>query len=208
MSRDSSHREHIHRVMLNAVFYVGISKLMAKRECSKSAAVLYALNEGLFRLDVIKKEDYEFLAERYGRKLKEVIEEAQKKREPSHVPVLTIEQTKEQLRLTSKNGQFKGMIDQWKAHPQTDWRNNAVADGEKWKDRLQSARDLLELSRKTTNIGCEETEKKIVMVDETTCVGDALPAVQTDFAWKMSAESLVSDALDMNALLLTQNLHM
>jgi hypothetical protein len=81
--------------MLNATFYVGIAKLQAKHECSKSAAVLLALNQGLYSLEAISKEDYELFAKRYGRKLKDVIAEAQMKREPSHVPVLTVEQNKE-----------------------------------------------------------------------------------------------------------------
>jgi hypothetical protein len=64
---------------------------MAKLECSKSAAVLYALNEGLFQLEMIQQEDYELLAKRYGRKLKDVIAEGQGKREPIHLPVVEIE---------------------------------------------------------------------------------------------------------------------
>jgi hypothetical protein len=95
---EGSHREHIHSVMLNAVFYVGISKLMAKLECSKSAAVLYALNEGLLKEGVISQEDYDLLHQRYGRKLKDVIAETQTKREPSHVPVTTIEKMKAKQR--------------------------------------------------------------------------------------------------------------
>jgi hypothetical protein len=84
--------------MLNAVFYVGITKLSARLECSKSAAILYALNEGLFREGVISQEDHDLLAGRYGRKLKDVIAQAQAKREPSHVPVLTIERKKTKQR--------------------------------------------------------------------------------------------------------------
>lgn len=189
MRDNPSHREHIHKVMLNAVFYVGISKLMAKLECSKSAAVLYALNEGLFRLEMIKKDDYELLRMRYGRKLQEVIEEAKKKREPSHVPVLTIERSKELLILESKDRQLKGMIDQWELHPQTSWRNKATADAEKWRDRLNSAKNLLELSRRTGSVGFKETEKKIVKVEEPTCVADVLPAIQMEIVLKMSKEN-------------------
>lgn len=149
MSSNPTHRENIHNVMLNAVLYVGISKLQAKLECGKSAAILYALNEGLFKEGVTTKEDYELLAKRYGRKLIDVIAEARGKREPSHVPVLAIEQRKEQQFLGSKDKQFKGQIEQWNTHCDLNWRIKAVSDAEKWKDKLQSARDLVELGKKT-----------------------------------------------------------
>jgi hypothetical protein len=129
--------------MLNAVFYVGISKLMAKLECSKSAAILYALNEGLFREDVISQEDHDLLAGRYGRKLKDVIAQAQAKKEPSHVPVLSIEQKKEKDLLEQKDRQFKGMLEQWDSHPNLEWRQKAFVGAEKFKDRLDSAKLLL-----------------------------------------------------------------
>lgn len=148
MSKDSAYREHIHKVFLNFVYYVGVSKLMAKLECSKSAAILYALNEGLFREDAISKEDHDLFAKRYGRPLKEVIAEAKERREPSHVSVLTIEQRKEKRILESKDRQFMGMIDQWNDHKDLTYRVKAVADAEKYKGKLQSARDLLDLAEK------------------------------------------------------------
>jgi len=140
---EASHREHIHNVMLNATFYVGISKLMAKLECSKSAAVLYALNEGLFKEGVISQADHDLLTKRYGRTLKEVIAETQIMKEPSHVPVLTIEQRKEEEFLERKDKQFKGMLEQWKIHTDLNWRIKAVSDAQKFRDKLQSARDLI-----------------------------------------------------------------
>jgi len=116
---------------------------MAKLECSKSAAVLYALNEGLYRLEVISQEDYELLRRRYGRKLKDVIAETQIKRESTHIPVLTIEQMKEKQLLAQKDKQFKMMLDQWDLHPSEEWRLKAFAEAEKWKEKLESARVLL-----------------------------------------------------------------
>ena len=140
---DGSHREHIHPTMLNATLYVGISKLMAKLECSKSAAVLYALNEGLFRESAISQEDHDLLAKRYARKLKEVIAATQAKKEPSHVPVLSIEQGKDKANLEQKDRQFRGMLEQWDQHPDVEWRQKAFAGAEKFKDRLDSAKLLI-----------------------------------------------------------------
>jgi hypothetical protein len=143
MNENPKSREHIHSIFLNAVHYVGVAKLMAKLESSKSAAVLYALNEGLHSLEVISKEDYDLLAKRYGRKLKDVIAQGQISREPSHVPILTIEQTKEKQLLEQKDKQFKGILNQWQLHPSLEWRQKVFTDAEKWKDKLESARLLL-----------------------------------------------------------------
>lgn len=145
---DSKSREHIHPTMLNATFYVGIAKLQAKHECSKSAAVLLALNEGLYRLEVISKEDYDLLARRYGRKLKDVITQAQTSREPSHVPILTIEQTKEKQLMEQKDKQFKGILEEWDLHPSPEWRSKVFNEAEKWKDKLESARLVLARTNK------------------------------------------------------------
>lgn len=140
---DSKSREHIHPTMLNATFYVGIAKLQAKHECSKSAAVLLALNEGLYRLEVISKEDYDLLARRYSRKLKDVIAQAQTSREPSHVPILKIEQTKEKQLMEQKDKQFKGILEEWDLHPSPEWRSKVFNEAEKWKDKLESAKLVL-----------------------------------------------------------------
>ncbi len=145
MSSSPSQREHIHNVFMNATFYVGVSKLMAKLECSKSAAVLYALNEGLFKEGVISKEDHDLLAKRYSRTLKQVLEQSQGKRENTHVPVLTLEQLKEKQLLELKDQQFRGVLQQWEAHPDLDWRRNKISDAKKYQEKLQSAKDVVAL---------------------------------------------------------------
>jgi hypothetical protein len=132
---------------------VGISKLMAKLECSKSAAVLYALNEGLYKEGAISQEDHDLLAKRYSRKLKDVIAEKQTKKEPSHIPVLTIEQRKEAEKLKQKDQQFKGILKQWVLHSSSaEWKVKIFNEAEKWSDKLQSARDILALKDKESAI--------------------------------------------------------
>lgn len=136
MSDNPRSREHIHQVMLNATFYVAISKIMAKLECSKSAAVLYLLNEGGFKEGVISKDDHALLAARYSRKLKDVIAAG---REDTHKPVLTLEQQKRE----QKEKQFKGMLEQWELHPDLNWRIKVVAEAEKYPE-LECAKLLVE----------------------------------------------------------------
>ena len=73
---------------------------------------------------------------------------------------------------------------------------------------MQSARNLLELSEKTRSASCEETLKKIVPGEETTCVADAPFAALMELASKMSTESEAFDAAAVDMLYWTQNLHM
>jgi hypothetical protein len=131
--------------MLNAIFYVGISKLMAKLECSKSAAVLYALNEGLYKEGVISQEDHDSLAKRYGRKLKDVIAAG---KEDSHKPVLTLERLKSHQYLDKMDKIFRGKLEQWEDHPKPEWRGKTFRLAEEFADTLESARDILALKDK------------------------------------------------------------
>jgi hypothetical protein len=150
LSANPRSRAHIHKVMLNATFYVGISKLMAKLECSKSAAILYALNEGLYKEGVISQEDYDLLAKRYSHKLKDVIAAG---REDSHKPVLTLEKIKAQRTLEQKDRQFKGVLEQWDwAHANPNWKQKTIAEAKKYADKLQSARAILALKEQESAI--------------------------------------------------------
>jgi len=115
---------------------------MAKLECSKSAAVLYAINEGLFKEGIISQEDYELLAKRYGRKLKDVIAEG---KEDSHKPVLTLEKLKAQKTFEKMDRILRGKLDQWREHPDLNWRKKAFQLAEEYAEQLESARDLLAL---------------------------------------------------------------
>jgi hypothetical protein len=156
LSANSNSREHIHSVMLNATFYVGIAKLMARLECSKSAGILYAINEGLFKEGLISEEDYILLKRRYGRKLKEVLAQG---REDSHKPVLTLEQMKDQQRRHHpKNKILKGMLDQWDIHTELDWRIKAIKFAENNRD-LEYA-ELLIAKGKNCDIISQKLEPK------------------------------------------------
>jgi hypothetical protein len=157
-------REHIHPVMLNATFYVGITKLQARLECSKSAAILYALNEGLYKEGVISIEDYELLTQRYGRKLKEVIAAG---KENSHISKLELEkqkreqcqtgalqaQTQEQLNNIDRN--LKLLLEEWPKRPDLSWRIKAVNYAKKHSD-LNYAKLLIEKEKECDIISHKE----------------------------------------------------
>jgi hypothetical protein len=98
VSENPRARGHVHPVCLGHVHYIGVARLMGSLEISKPAAVLLAINEGLYRLNAISEADYKLLDARYRRPLRDVIAERQGKKEPSHVPVLTIENMKAKQR--------------------------------------------------------------------------------------------------------------
>ena len=61
---------------------------------------------------------------------------------------MTLEKQKEQQLLEQKDRQFKGMLNQWQAHPGKDWRRRAVVDARKYVDKLPSAKALLDQAEK------------------------------------------------------------
>jgi hypothetical protein len=145
-------RDHIHSVMLNIAFYVGISKLQARLECSKSAAILYALNEGLYKEGAISIEDYELLTQRYGRKLKDVIAAG---KENSHISKLELEkqkreqcqkgafQNKTQEQLNDINHTLELLFKNWPDRTDLSWRSKAVNYAKKYPN-LNYAKLLIE----------------------------------------------------------------
>jgi hypothetical protein len=157
-------REHIHPVMLNATFYVGITKLCARLECSKSAAILYALNDGLFLNGTIDEGDHDLLALRYGRKLKDVIAQG---KENSHIPKLELEKqkkeqcqalarkTEEESQLEKVNVTLKGKCEQWSVHDLT-WKIKTLSYAKKHPE-LEYAR-LIIAKEKECDIISRETE--------------------------------------------------
>jgi hypothetical protein len=146
--------------MLNATFYVGITKLCARLECSKSAAILYALNDGLLLNASISEEDHDLLAKRYGRKLKDVIAEG---KENSHTPKLELEkQKREQCQASAQkvriDEQFegikaalKGKYEQWDSHPDLDWRIKTVAYAKKYPE-FEYAKLLIEKEKSVVGV--------------------------------------------------------
>ena len=162
MAENPKSREHITAVCLSVSHYLGVNKLSAHFEIGKHAAVLLAVNEGLHSLGMISDEDHKLLDRRYRRKLRDIIAQNQLQRENSHTSVLTLEQLKEQKALEDKDRQFKGMLDQWEDHKDLKWRLRAFAEAEKFQDKLESARRILELRRQTNCDIVSQSESDII----------------------------------------------
>jgi len=148
MSEDQSRRLNVHSVMFTAELEIALVKLQAELEIGKAPAVLYMVVEGAFSLGKLSQEDHDLHIKRYSRKLVDVTKENRAQRENRNVPVLTLEKQKEQLLLEQKDRLFRGRLEQWDQHPSLEWRKKALADAEKWKDKLPSARALLDRAQK------------------------------------------------------------
>ena len=162
MAENPKSREHITAVCLSVSHSLGVNKLSAQFEIGKHAAVLLALNTGLHSLDMISDEDYKLLDRRYRRKLRDIIVQNQLKRENSHTPVLTLEQKKEEQALEGKDRMFKMTLDQWDTHQDSKWRLRVFAEAERFRDKLESARRILELQRQTNRDIISRGESDIV----------------------------------------------
>jgi len=148
VSEDLGHRLNVHSVMFTAELEIALVKLQAELEIGKAPAVLYMVVEGAFRLGKLSEEDHDLHIKRYSRKLVDVTKEKRALRENRNVPVMTLEKQKEQQLLDQKGRQFQGMLEQWDQHPSPQWRKKALADAEKWKEKLPSARALLDQAQK------------------------------------------------------------
>lgn len=147
MSDKPTHRANVHSVMLVAELEIAVVKLQAEREIGKAYAILYFVVEGAFKMEYLSREDHDLLIGRYSRKLVEVTKEKRTQRENSHVPVLTLEQQRDKQFWEKKDRQFKGQLEQWEAHLDPKWRRKALADAEKYKEKLESARQLLNMEK-------------------------------------------------------------
>jgi hypothetical protein len=138
--------------MFTAELDVALSKLRGTLEIGDKFAVLYAVSEGLFSLGYLSKEDRDLHVKRYSEKLVDVRNRKRERRENSHVPVMTLEQRKEKELLDQKDRQFKGMLEQWEIPRDLNWQIKAVSEAQKFKEKLQSARDLIAKAEDKTAI--------------------------------------------------------
>ena len=135
-----SERSHVHPVFLPVELYVAISKAMADLEIGKSSAILLMIAEGLHSRGFLSREDYEVLRKKYERKLVEIVRRGD---EP-----LTKEQLEKEKKLKDLEKQFSMVIEQWDLHPSLEWRLRWVKKAKEWKDKIPSAKALLDLADK------------------------------------------------------------
>jgi hypothetical protein len=110
-------------------------RLQADKGLGRSYAGLLPFTEGMYHLGYISKEIYETHARKYSEQLAT--------KEP-----LTPKQLDERQRLEQKDKYFRQVLEQWVIHDNVEWRKKILKQAEEWKDKLQSARQLLDLREK------------------------------------------------------------
>ncbi|MBN1358046.1 hypothetical protein JW988_04670 [Candidatus Bathyarchaeota archaeon] len=135
----SERKAHVHPVFLPAELYVGISGVQYKYEIGKSASILLMITEGLHSEKLITEEAYKKYQRQYQKKLVEILKKTES---------LTKEQIEENEKHKQLEKEFNMVIDQWSIHPDLKWRLQKVQRAEKYKDKIPSAKLLLELANK------------------------------------------------------------
>jgi len=129
-------REHGIMLYLDKTLYKAFIKLQADKGLGRSYAGLLPFVEGLYHLGYLSKEEYETHFQKYNTPLTE---------EPKP---LTKEQMQEREKLKKLNKNFSMVIEQWNLHPSLEWRLKWIKQAEKWKDKIPSAKALLDLADK------------------------------------------------------------
>ena len=107
---------------------------MAQNDLDKEFAALSLLVKALYQEKLITREVYEVYASRYSRKL--CVE--------AEAPRLSFEQLQLKQHLDEKTRQFSMVLDQWNLHG-VEWRRKWVAEAQKCKDQVPTAKLVLDL---------------------------------------------------------------
>lgn len=143
MSEDKkSRKEWVHQLDLNAYFEDALAKYRARTGYGVTFALYNSLNEFWHQTRDMTEEGYLYNQKKYS----ETLIEAKKRIEASKA--LTREQSTEDQKLKDKEIEFKNLVEQWKERPGLEWRLKIVKYAEKWKDKVPSAKLLLDLANK------------------------------------------------------------
>ena len=132
-------REHGVLLYLDKTLYKAFIKLQADKNLGRSYAGLLPFVEGLYQLGYLSKKEYEKRVRKYSKSL----DEMEKENEP-----LTKEQLEKEKKLKDLEKQFSMVIEQWDLHPSLEWRLRWVKKAKEWKDKIPSAKALLDLADK------------------------------------------------------------
>jgi len=132
-------REHGVLLYLDKTLYKAFIKLQADKGLGRSYAGLLPFVEGLYQLGYLSKKEYEKRVKKYSKSL----DEMEKENKP-----LTKEQLEKEKKLKDLEKQFSMVIEQWNLHPSLEWRLRWVKQAKEWKDKIPSAKALLDLADK------------------------------------------------------------
>jgi hypothetical protein len=127
-------KPHGFLIYLPPHLYIAVVRLQADKQLGRSYPVLYAVNEGLYKLGYISKETYETYEKRYSEKLI--------KDEPKTIPK---EEQKEQKLLKETERLFSKVLEQWGEH-NSEWRRKWFKQAQKFVDKVPNARLIIALA--------------------------------------------------------------
>jgi hypothetical protein len=131
-----SFKEHGVMLYLDKTLYKAFIRLQADKELRRSYAGLLPFVEGLFHLGYLSKEDYEKYVQKYSQGLKE---------EPK---LLTMQELRQNEEVAKYERMFQNAISEWDKRKDVEWRLKWIRFAEKHKDKIPSAKQLLELVNK------------------------------------------------------------
>jgi hypothetical protein len=131
-------KPHGFLVYLPPHLYIAVVKLQADKQLGRSYPVLFALNEGLYKLGYISKETYEVYERRYSEKLI-----------PEEPKLLTKQEVEQQRLIKEKEKMFSMALEQWSQHPCPKWRKKWAGKAQEYKDKIPSAKLILALAQET-----------------------------------------------------------
>jgi len=130
-------QDHMLRLFLHGKIRLALLKLQSEKELGQSYGALYALTEGLHTLNYLKDKDYETFKKRYSVKL---VEEEQDK------PEIDPQAQKEIQNMTRT---FEMVLDQWRLHPNSEWRSKWLKKAAQYANRIPAAEAVLALAKNT-----------------------------------------------------------
>lgn len=136
----SKSRGHIIPLCLAPEIRMGLIRVCAKKEVSETYALLFLITKALYQEQAISREEYERFSQRYANKLVP----------PAPLPKLTSAEFAEQQKLEEKRRWFEMVKAEWrKDHCRLSsgktWREDVLAEAEKYKDKLPIAVEILNL---------------------------------------------------------------
>lgn len=128
-------KDHEARLLLDPELVIARTKIQMDYDISPLYAGLVAFTVGCNTLKKLSDEECQRLMAKYTIPVNQSVK---RKRE-----VLTPEAARAKSELEGKDRFFKNVLTQWNEHPAVDWQVKMFTIAEKWKDKLQSARDIL-----------------------------------------------------------------
>jgi hypothetical protein len=122
---------------LDKPLYRAFIQLQAAKDLGRAYAGLLPFVEGLHKLGFLSEEEHTIHVKKYSEPLTD--------ESKVEIAVISHEQRESDKELKVMDKYFLEVMRQWENHKDLQWRVKAKVKAEHWKEKLQSAKDLLSL---------------------------------------------------------------